>query len=545
MWLDQQVSLYDTYSDNTGRPTSYRDILYAESPRDKSIINSLRGLDRTHPDYKVSKVNLKGKLRCYTPAALLKSKAKNQVTVIARTGVMQLDFDHGDIHEYDVEELKRAVFSLPFIAFCGLSCSGDGFYALGLIAEPEKLNQYAEHCFDVLLEYGIKADTSKGKKVENLRYVSYDANMLIRENPTPLYVKHFKKKKQEKLSTTVFADFKSSADLSNERVAEGIKTLSSAQVGHRWPTVQKVAYAFGGMGNTKLLDDIKHIINHSTAFQGEEDKYCKCAEDCFAEGLLNPYKEKDPTPSASAIINNTIPKEIEFIPSDMPKRTLRNYERNNCYLFLKRLFTETVADKLVFEYCVGSSKRQPGAHVYWLTDSLDRVREAKVMLLDPDLESEPAVHTAFAGRDIINNSKANLRRCFFGEHLLTKNPEKKVAIAVNEIDAMVASVYYPEYVWLATGGDRGCNWSDKDVCQILSGRRVILFPPASSFEKWRIKAAEIKERVNCTISVSSLLKSTDKENTQTSNSLKSYLLGNRDSSGLALTSESYPLFWDR
>lgn len=286
-WLQQQVSFYTSHSDNVGRPATYRDIILCESLKDISIINRLRRLDKEDPAYKTKKLELKGSLQCFTPAALLETKKKGMVKVINRTGVMQLDFDYNDIHEFDIEELKQAVFSLPFICFCGTSCSGDGFYALGLIAEPEKLSDYAEHCFEILLTYGIKADTSKGKKVENLRYVSYDSKMLIREDPKPLYVKHFKAKPKPVEST----NYKANIDLTNVRLVEGIKRLQSARVGNRWETVQKVAYTLGGLGNPGVISEIRQVIKNTAAFEGEDDKYCKCAEVCFAEGLKNPYRD--------------------------------------------------------------------------------------------------------------------------------------------------------------------------------------------------------------------------------------------------------------
>jgi hypothetical protein len=290
-WLQQQVSLYSTYADNAGRPASYRDILLSDFGKDLSTILKLRKMDKGHSDYKKKKLALKGSLQCFTPAALLETKAKDQVKVISRTGIMQLDFDFADIHQYDIEELKQAVFSLPFIGFCGLSCSGDGFYVLGVIAEPEKLSDYAEHCFEILLNYGIKADTSKGKKVENLRFVSYDSNMLIRENPTPLFVKQFKKKKIEKISTNNSTSKLTAEDLANERLIKGIKLIREVMQGSRWETVQKVAYTIGGLGNKGYLTTIEEAINNNSAFAGQEDKYCKCAEVCFEKGFNNPYND--------------------------------------------------------------------------------------------------------------------------------------------------------------------------------------------------------------------------------------------------------------
>lgn len=290
-WLQQQVSLYRTFTDNVGRAATYRDILLADFMRDISTIIKLRELDRNNVNYDKNKKALKGNLQCFTPAALLETKAKDQVKVISRTGIMQLDFDYVDIYEFDIEEAKRAIFELPFIGFCGLSCSGDGFYALGVIAEPEKLSDYAEHCFETLLSYGIKADTSKGKKVENLRFVSYDANMLIRENPKPLYVKQFKKKKATTISTRDTTRTLTTKELANERLTKGIKMLREVMEGSRWETVQKVAYTIGGLGNNGFLSTIEDAINGNSAFAGQEAKYIKCAKVCFEKGFNNPYND--------------------------------------------------------------------------------------------------------------------------------------------------------------------------------------------------------------------------------------------------------------
>ena len=43
-----------------------------------------------------------------------------------------------------------------------------------------------------MLEYGIKADSSKGRNVGYLRYLLYDRDMLIRHEPRALAIKQFK-----------------------------------------------------------------------------------------------------------------------------------------------------------------------------------------------------------------------------------------------------------------------------------------------------------------------------------------------------------------
>jgi hypothetical protein len=303
-WLEKQVSLYKSHSDNRGRSASFREVLESapevehyyydmktksiEGPVvDRELIEELRSIPQSHSLYKAFKAEVKAALQCYTPAALLASKKKGSVIEIERTGVMQLDFDYEDIKDYDVEELKQCVFSLPFIGFCSRSCSGDGFYALALIAEPEKLSDYAEHCFAVLLKYGIKADTSKGKGVENLRYLSYDNNMLIREDPEILHVKHFQPKTTPK-KTQAYTSIQKNFDNTNKLIDTRLKMVQDATVGNRFQTVQKVAFTLGGLNDKSILGLIEQVIKNSSQFAGEEDKYCKCAEDCFNAGKEKP-----------------------------------------------------------------------------------------------------------------------------------------------------------------------------------------------------------------------------------------------------------------
>lgn len=285
-WMNKQVSLYSTHADNAGRAATVRDILLTEFASDLDAIVELRGLDRMAPDFKERKLRLKASLQCFTPAGLLQTKERGKMTEISRSGLLQLDFDQQGIADYDLEEIKRCVFSLPFIAFCGLSCSGEGFYALACIAEPDKLADYAQHIFLTLDDYGIKADTSKGKKVENLRYVSYDANMMIRDDPEVLRITHFRTKPRMNHSpqTPMLPMASNAGGLIKSQLAK----IQGAAIGSRWETVQQVAYTLGGVGDPDVLFAIKSEIESCAAFNGEEAKYIKCAEDCFTAGAKRP-----------------------------------------------------------------------------------------------------------------------------------------------------------------------------------------------------------------------------------------------------------------
>ena len=287
-WLQQQTTLYAHSRDVTGVPRTLRQVLLCDFNRDINALCALHKLDRNADDYKERKNALKATLQGYTPAALMQSRAKDNIIVTSRTGLMQLDFDHAGIRDYDIEELKQAVFSLPFIAFCGLSCSGDGFYALALVAEPERLADYAQHCFTIFTnDYGIAPDTTKGSKAQDLRYVSYDADMLIRENPKPLQVNHFRRKQQPK-QTVASKQQQPVTMSSNGLLCAQLQLLRGAEHGSLIPTIQRVAYTLGGMGDSTALEAIKAVISSSPQYATGIEKALKCADDCFSAGKKNP-----------------------------------------------------------------------------------------------------------------------------------------------------------------------------------------------------------------------------------------------------------------
>jgi hypothetical protein len=278
-WLDLKTSLYENHADTTGTESTFREILLSYFAIHLPTLIKLRALDPDAEDYDKQSKALKAKLPCFA-THLLQSRTGE---VIQRNPIIQLDFDSKALYEYDIREVMQAVFSLPCVAFCGLSCSGRGFYVLIMIAEPERQREYAEHCFQVFNSYGLKADTSKGRNLNDLRYISYDCNMMIRENPEPLRIKRFKKKEQPKPPPVNYTTTTTGTD---GRIITGLRSIEAAQPGERWQTVQKTAYTFGGIGGS--LDDIINRITTNPAFSGLESKYIKCATDCYEAGQKQP-----------------------------------------------------------------------------------------------------------------------------------------------------------------------------------------------------------------------------------------------------------------
>jgi hypothetical protein len=280
-WLDQSVSFYSGgHSDTTsGKVLTLRQILLTEFIYSFPAILALKSLDQNAIDYDKKKKYYKNKLTAYALNVLESRRGK----VMSYSGLMQFDWDYESIKDYDIEEVMLAIFDLPFIAFCGKSCTGTGFYAFAAIGEPERLKEYAEQCFQVFDYYDIPVDTSKGRNYNDLRYVSYDCNMMIKENPVPLKIKRFIQKPKHITSYNKPVPI-TGTDL---RIKKGLQEISLASPGNRWPTVRKAAYTIGGIHGSSI-DDIITVIRNSPQYSGYEDHCIQCAEDSFSAGRQKP-----------------------------------------------------------------------------------------------------------------------------------------------------------------------------------------------------------------------------------------------------------------
>ena len=287
-WLDMKVSLYKNHHDNIGRNEfTLKDILLTKFWYNIETIMALRKLDRQSSSFETEKKKLKDVLQAFTPAAELASRERDKVIEIKRTGLLQLDFDKKDNPKWDLEKLKNEIFkAYPFVAFCGKSCSGDGFYVLVAVAEPYKLKEYAEQLFEVFKRHDITIDRTKGRNVQDLRYVSYDENMLIREDPEPLKINIFFKDKEAARETAKIA--KAQNVRHSDSIAEHwLKILRSCVPGNRMQTLQAVASALGSKRKEDYRNLIIQEINGNTVFEDQRDEFIKSANKIFEWGWKN------------------------------------------------------------------------------------------------------------------------------------------------------------------------------------------------------------------------------------------------------------------
>lgn len=130
--------------------------------------------------------------------------------------------------------------------------------------------------------------------------------------------------------------------------------------------------------------------------------------------------------------------------------------------------------------------------VFWQRDSEGRVRTGKMMQYSADghREGNPNwIHCYLMNQKKLDSNTWELRQCLFGEHLLSKYPDKEVGLVESEKTAIICSLFYPEKVWVASGG---CHNLSVEKLQVLVGRRVTVYPDSGVLAKWYGKLIRVE-----------------------------------------------------
>ena len=203
--------------------------------------------------------------------------------------------------------------------------------------------------------------------------------------------------------------------------------------------------------------------------------------------------------------------KINSIPFEYLKRSLGM--ESNFGEFLKHNFTQEEIATIMNKYHLGMTKDR--SVIFWYIDKEERVRSGKIIQYDKEtgkrVKSEMTSISWVHSKMKKNNQLPedwNFTRCLFGEHLLKSNPDANICLVEGEKTAIIASVYMPDEIWLATGG---INMFNETVCRVLKGRKVIIFPDLGATQQWREKAAEISKNVGCKMVINEKLEELSSE----------------------------------
>lgn len=133
-----------------------------------------------------------------------------------------------------------------------------------------------------------------------------------------------------------------------------------------------------------------------------------------------------------------------------------------------------------------------GEVVFWLIDAAGNLLDGKVIQYGADghrvhqPENSRRTDVSWISTSLKRQKRLDwserTRKCFYGENLLTRYPERPVCIVESEKSAIVMQHLCPDYLWLATGG---CSMLRNLDLQPLADRHLTIFPDAGMLTKWQ------------------------------------------------------------
>lgn len=195
------------------------------------------------------------------------------------------------------------------------------------------------------------------------------------------------------------------------------------------------------------------------------------------------------------------PLPISYTPPELMYSTLKGYNNNDFAQFLFSKFGISTV-KALADYRVGTSKHWSGACIFWYCDQ-SGTRGGKVMSYNPVTGKrikEPKPLITWVHK--ILKQDYNLSVCLFGEHLLNRPGE--VHIFESEKTAIIASLCYPDWVCLASGGLTNLTY---DRCKVLEGRNIHPHPDCGAETRWAEKMIQLHELIPATWELDALSQS--------------------------------------
>lgn len=170
-----------------------------------------------------------------------------------------------------------------------------------------------------------------------------------------------------------------------------------------------------------------------------------------------------------------------FIPYSYVEKS--HLTTSNFMSFLINKFGDCPTVHQAFDNYMLGATRSNGV-IYWQIDYEGRVRTGKVMHYMPDghrAEVTYFIHYKMKDKKLLPSDWIETQ-CLFGEHLLKYRPNDMVNLVESEKTAVIGSIFYPQFIWIATSG---CNGLKKEKLNHLVGRTVRVYPDSGEYDKWK------------------------------------------------------------
>jgi hypothetical protein len=246
------------------------------------------------------------------------------------------------------------------------------------------------------------------------------------------------------------------------------------------------------------VDDNNNIIDESVGRCNHESGcgYHYTPKQFFSDNLINEE------PPHYHIITNEV-KAPDYIDKSF---VLNSFSFDNqLFRYLCGMFSVEDIKRVGADYAIGATKSK--CIIYWQVDFNHKIRTGKIIRYDEETGHRIKdgsginwVHALMKKRDLLPDT-FNLVQCLFGEWLLSKYPDKPVALVEAEKTALIGAMALPQYNWLATGGKSQMSF---DKMKVLKGKKVTAFPDVDGFQEWKERTRTLNLQ-GLNISVSDIL----------------------------------------
>lgn len=233
---------------------------------------------------------------------------------------------------------------------------------------------------------------------------------------------------------------------------------------------------------------VRYVNNENGLYLGDSIGRCDRESKCQYHKKPN---DQNPLIAPMAPIQK---KEPSYHMDELIFQYGKHYNNNNFISFLRTLFSTTEIEAAIKKYFIGSSSHWPGATIFWQVDEFINVCGGKVMLYDAASGKrikQPFNHINWMHK-ILRIPNFELNQCLFGLHNLCDwSEESIICIVESEKTAIIMSIIFPEYQWLATGSKGNFKES---LLQPLKKFKIIAYPDKTEFNHWNTTVKSLNEK---------------------------------------------------
>lgn len=173
--------------------------------------------------------------------------------------------------------------------------------------------------------------------------------------------------------------------------------------------------------------------------------------------------------NCNALYNKPLESAIspkKYIDFEIVKKTLQINPENTLLQYLRSKYEDGKVNFVKQLYYLGTSKK--GGAVFWYINKQGKAQKAKISFYTKNGKRTNRFEVPYKNAEGYYN-------CLFGEHLLANNT-KPIIIVESEKTAIVSSIIFTEYTWLAYSGINGLT--DQKL-QVLQNEKIIIIPDIS------------------------------------------------------------------